>query len=403
MFYYSNMETNGPKLIDADTLKKIYEDSLHSRKCIEEENKISENRNYQYSEPKSPSELRRQLYYQHLCHIPKLNYFVMSYPNGIIVKQGETGHYFRGENQIYRTCQPSLQRQLNKFDSEQDKETYNLIAQMRIEEFHLLLKSFAAVRLWEKNIGTIQYIPLAQHYGLETECLDITSDFLVALFFFFFIYDKNSNRWRPLKKSDTEKSEDTKYGLLYHAPSSIIDERIMMPYLPQDTIPEYCRNIVYPIGFQPFYRCESQFGYVMPIYSSTSLNTDKDFEKLIFRHSEKLSEWIFMKMDEGKAIYPEEGLSKIQNLINTIANLTTFSCQIYKKTKSKNDYFRNWDDYNCLSILNKFRLNGKPIKTAKSSQWSLSKKDQNIIDDLYTKKVLKIIPRLRTCYTYSPQ
>ena len=44
MFYYSNMETNGPKLIDADTLRKIYEDSLQSRKCIEEENELPRGR-----------------------------------------------------------------------------------------------------------------------------------------------------------------------------------------------------------------------------------------------------------------------------------------------------------------------------------------------------------------------
>lgn len=61
---------------------------------------------------------------------------------------------------------PTLQRTLKQFTSEEDKELYRLVSDMRIAEFTFLLKKFQHVRSWK--ISDVLYEALAQHYGLTT-------------------------------------------------------------------------------------------------------------------------------------------------------------------------------------------------------------------------------------------
>lgn len=59
-----------------------------------------------------------------------------------------------------------------------------LIAQLKIVLFSHFLEKLTMIDTWIKhNYSTVLVYCLAQHYGLETEFLDITSDFLTAMFF----------------------------------------------------------------------------------------------------------------------------------------------------------------------------------------------------------------------------
>ena len=64
--------------------------------------------------------------------------------------------------------------------------------------------------------GDVLYDLLAQHYGLETGWLDITSDFNVALFFATCWYDCSENRWKPLCE---EQIRQHPYGMIFHMPA----------------------------------------------------------------------------------------------------------------------------------------------------------------------------------------
>ena len=103
---------------------------------------------------------------------------LVQYPHGVMIRQPALRNYYRGENQIYQKSVPSLLRKLETFESEKDKALYRLVADMRIAEFKHLIDSFAHVKNWK--YGDVLYDLLAQHYGLETGWLDITSDFNVA-------------------------------------------------------------------------------------------------------------------------------------------------------------------------------------------------------------------------------
>lgn len=87
----------------------------------------------------------------------------------------------------------------------------------------------------------------------------------------------------------------------------------------------YFAGGLWPIGFQLFMRCHSQYGYVMNYEKGYCLQEDIRFEKLIFKHSEKLSEEVFQLMDKGSKIYPYERLDEFEDIINKIGTTKIFS------------------------------------------------------------------------------
>lgn len=248
--------------------------------------------------------------------------FMMEYPHGIVISQGERNSYFRGENQVYSKSQPSLYRALEKFSSSTDKELYRFIANMRIAEFGIMLCRLGIVQFWLQNYGSVLFEPLAQHYGLETEWLDITSDFDVALFFATCKWQ--DGKWQPLDEDDIRKNPN---GVIFHIPqwqaqNSSIMSSLEVYGMENDTI---LNNMILPIGYQPFMRCHSQYAYGIHMKNPFPLQEDYTFEKLHFKHSVELSKSVFEMMDGGKKIYPQEGLDEFADTIEAIKSATTFS------------------------------------------------------------------------------
>ena len=248
---------------------------------------------------------------------------------------------------------------------------------------------------------------LAQHYGLETGWLDITSNFNVALFFATCTYD--NGKWRPLTKSDTEKDEQTKYGMLFHMPSNRMPMRWSMnlekfsncgdaigenekgetryELLTHPKYYENHNNLMYPIGFQPFMRCSMQDGYGIYMRKAQPLQEDIGFQKLRFRHSEELSRRVFERMDGGKAIYPHEGLVQTQFIIDEIKKSTVFSKVAFYYALKKSQYYRIVDEERCLQDLSSFKVkvdvNDKTIEIIDKSPWKISSGRRKKIDALY--------------------
>ena len=274
---------------------------------------------------------------------PKTSGFLMEYPHGIIIKQAERNHYYRGENQKYEKSISSLLRKLNNLPNN-EKIIYEFIAHMRIGEFKNFLSEFDYVQNWGKCYGTVLYEALAQHYGLDTYWLDITNDFNTALFFATCRYDNIQNKWKPLTKEDTEKSEDTKFGYIFHIPA--FQQRIGNILSCSACISENNSkiNCVFPIGFQPFERCYMQHGYGIYMEKDNPLQKDITFEKLRFRHSERLSQDVFNLMEEGKKIYPHEEFNVFNDIIDIIKNTNTFSIKAFEYAKNKLNYFNTPED-----------------------------------------------------------
>lgn len=337
---------------------------------------------------------------------PRTSGYQIFYPHGTVIQQAMRKNFYRGESQIYEKSEPSLLRTLKRYKSLQEKELYRLIADMRVYEFSFLLQKFDHVKAWKKY-SDVLYDTLAQHYGLETGWLDITSDFNVALFFANCYY--RDGKWHPLKDSDTEIDEQHKYGMIFHCPSWQMSmrmiEEIQNQYSPitskviekdengnpvQYEVLKHPifrakpQNIALPIGFQPFMRCSMQNGYGIYMRESTPLQQDVAFEKLRFRHSEKLANWIFEKMQGGELIYPHEGLTQAQFVIDNIRGLCEFSEKAFRYAVYRSHYYSLADIDKARKDLQGFSVDGKFIKIIDGHAWKISSGRRKRIDEAYS-------------------
>ncbi len=210
-------------------------------------------------------------------------------------------YLFRGQEQFHDRCVPSLLRK------EQITPTDLFINQVRLEEFKLMLQQYPQVRYFEDLGVVVDYKGLAQHYGIETDVLDLTSSIDVALFFAMCSYDKNTHGYVP--KAD----KDGQYiGYLY-----------AYPYFFHMTFGQNpLREMkLMPIGLQPFKRPGLQRGFslhfdpseqfVAPIYS--------------FSYTAEDSQRIYARMHH---IFEEDELAKATREINEAKVLSTDSLAI---------------------------------------------------------------------------
>lgn len=342
----------------------LYDMNIKDKKECDEVTQSSY-RNENYYDQYEDDNWRLAFYKEVLYRDPKTSGFVMQYPHGTIITQAERNHYYRGENKLYPASIPSLTRKLKQFNSIEEKEIYRIVADMRIGEFGLFLYSFNYVQNWDKKYGTVLFDALAQHYGLETNWLDITNDFNVALFFATCFFDHGEKRWKPLTKNETEENENTKYGMIFHCPQWIINMRNTTSTLidSENNEEEILNNNVLPIGFQPFMRCHMQYGYGIKMDKEYPLQQDIYFEKLRFRHDEKLSKNVYEMMDQGRLIYPHEGLSSFEDIIDQIMLTTVFSSEAFNYAFEKNDYFK--DKEYCRKMIESTMIIGKQIHIGK--------------------------------------
>ncbi len=365
--------------VTEDQLNKLREEYL---KEVRENHKVTNmsyaGENY-YGRYDFPVAVNRECLYRD----QKTDGMRIQYPHGVVLQQAKFRNYYRGEPQIYTKSQPTLLRKLEAYTDKEDKELYRMVANMRIAEFSALLRKFEHVRQWD--VSDIQYEALAQHYGLETDWLDITTDFDVAMFFATCWWDKEEKRWKPLTKDQTESSEETKYGMIFHMPSWYMSQRWCFEIEKfADISKGVPDNLIYPIGFQPFMRCSMQNGYGIYMQESKPLQKDIGFEKLRFRHDEKFSIQIFERMKGGELIYPHEGLNEVEFLIDQIKSLTDFSEESFLYALQRSHMFRLKDKELCRQKLEAFYVDRKKITIKPSNVWHISRDRRRMIDDDYS-------------------
>ena len=116
---------------------------------------------------------------------------------------------------------------------------------------------------------------------------------------------------------------------------------------------------------------------------STPLQQDYVFEKLRFRHNEKLANWIFEEMQGGKLIYPHEGLTKAQFVIDKIRDLNEFSEEALRYAVYRSHYYRLVDIDKARKDLQNFSVGGNFIKIIDGHTWKISSGRRHMIDQEY--------------------
>lgn len=233
---------------------------------------------------------------------------------GTAMTQPKSRYYYRGESAYYGESKPGIYRHLNSSSPIQQ-----FVNKLALNEACSFLDNFDAVRHW--SASCINYIALAQHYGIKTPMLDITSDLKTALFFACCKYE--NGQWHPMTKNDFANS-NKKYGILYRSPTEITD---MMWGISDDRAE---LDLIAPIGYQPFMRCSAQHGYML-LVKDEKYNMLKDplFDKFRFEHDEEFCKWIFEEMDCGNKVYPHDDIPQITEYMEKIKNSHQFSQKMF--------------------------------------------------------------------------
>lgn len=217
--------------------------------------------------------------------------------------------FYRGQSRYYEPCMPTLYRKSRKgeWPSEEDI-AYN---RLKICEFSRLLDSHPVFREVGCNMF-VNYVTMAQHYGLTTEYLDITNSKWVAAFFACTGYDGRTDTYYPVGRDYGEG-----YGVMY------------MTDFEMDNPPEefFEKNGV--IGYQYFARPtkQSSFGYRME--KGEDFNNSPFFKKIFFRHDLEASTIVFEMSYRQNRFIPKDTLSVLARKIsesNEITRKAHFLC-----------------------------------------------------------------------------
>lgn len=203
--------------------------------------------------------------------------------------------FYRGENEIYDTCKPSLLR----FTDEEKI----LLARLQTEELRIVLNSHPVIKfILNEKINPpvllkgfflkVQTDAIAQHYGIATPFVDITNDKWVAAFFA--ISKKEKDEYRVVSPNN-HADINSRCGSFYRLKN----------------VDFFSSNAPIPIGMQYFNRPGKQSALLV------NLNEIKDFllypnvERVYFRHDDRANQLVFDLCQQGKKYFPEDSLVPI--------------------------------------------------------------------------------------------
>lgn len=188
---------------------------------------------------------------------------------------------YRGQSCYYDKCLPSLYRK--KWTPIQTLERL-----VQIEDFKVILNDNPEIQDTLKAGLVVNYDGLAQHYGIETNIIDLTNSFGVAAFFATSDYDSVTGFYYPVR-------EEIRKGVIYFLPMGIFNHAALM---------DINRNQVWPIGMEALPRPGEQRGF------GAYLKKDQDFHhlggvhKFFFWQNEQASIECHRLMGFGSVLFP---------------------------------------------------------------------------------------------------
>lgn len=131
------------------------------------------------------------------------------YDNHVVASPTPFQPLYRGQSSYYERCLPSLYRR--KWSDSQKLERL-----VQIEDFKTILNDNPEIKDEIEGGLAVNYIGLAQHYGIETNVIDLTNSFGVAAFFATSDYDSLTQTYRPVM-------EIVRKGVIYFMPTGIFN------------------------------------------------------------------------------------------------------------------------------------------------------------------------------------
>jgi hypothetical protein len=215
---------------------------------------------------------------------------------------------YRGQTQEYPRCIPTLAR-LEKIE-------HQFLALCRRIAFEDAIGEHPMVRLAERIrlSNSPLYVDregLAQHYGLATDMLDVTSNFDVACFFATCTWNPEERRYQPVFSNEAS-------GVMYRITPVLMSsmERPDEPFGP-----------VHIVGWQPLPRPEQQRAFVVKMNPSQDFTSMPSVESFRFRHQAHISHRIWNAFDQGEALFPGDAAAELAHRTESLTEFTECQCE----------------------------------------------------------------------------
>ena len=196
---------------------------------------------------------------------------------------------FRGESEFHEKCLPSLFRK-------EWTPLQKLERQIQLEDFKQMLQVNPEIKEMEEGGLEVNYNGLAQHYGIETNILDLTNSFLVAAFFATTTYDSLADVYIPILHTVSQ-------GVIYFFPSgAFMNFGFDAP--------------IWPIGMEALRRPGEQRGFGVEMDDNhRDLNHYSGASLYRFWHHPQASMKIWQMTHGSTALFPYDPMSeKVRNM-----------------------------------------------------------------------------------------
>lgn len=222
-------------------------------------------------------------------HTPPCFEVMELYDNRMAAAPMPMSPLYRGESEFHKCCVPSLYRR-------KWSELASLKRQVQLEDFRLILQTNPEIREMEDAGLMVNYNGLAQHYGIETNILDVTNSFLVAAFFATTTYDALQDVYKPILHTVSS-------GVIYFFPSGSFLN--FGQYAP-----------IWPIGLEALRRPGEQRGFGVEMDNvRNDLNHYPGVHTFRFWHSPQASLEIWRRTKGGMDLFPFDPMAeKVRNM-----------------------------------------------------------------------------------------
>lgn len=196
---------------------------------------------------------------------------------------------WRGESEYHEKCLPSLYRY-------EWTPLQKLERQIQLEDFRDILQVNPEIKEMEEGGLAVNYNGLAQHYGIETNVLDLTNSFLVAAFFATTQYDSLMDVYRPIRNY-------VSMGVIYFFPTG--------GFMNWGKEPP-----IWPIGMEALRRPGEQRGFGMEMTDDNKdLNNYHGGHLFRFWHTPSASMRIWNETKGGSILFPYDPMTeKVRNI-----------------------------------------------------------------------------------------
>jgi hypothetical protein len=212
-------------------------------------------------------------------------------------RPGDRSFMYRGQTARYPTCAPSLLRSVP--NDEWQIKTHLTLERFRVAELELVLREHPFKAVADKRGFHVDYHALAQHYGIPTSLLDLTSNVEVAAFFAVARWDGEAASFRPM---------ETGTGVIYRFDWAAFG-------------PGYSKFFE-PVGFGPGLRPARQHAWTFRLRPGVDFQQVPHVSAFEFAHSKAASLELFEKFDDGAWLYPPDCLASLVEKLRDLPFIT---------------------------------------------------------------------------------